>query len=46
MVTSQEYFFVSSSIVREVASYGGDISKLVPRHIEEALKLKFQRGAP
>ena len=30
--------YVSSSLVREVASLGGDVSELVPAHVDEALK--------
>ncbi len=35
--TSVEYSYVSSSIAKEVASYGGDVSGLVPREIIEDL---------
>ncbi len=42
MMTSEEYFYVSSSIVRELASYGGDIHGLVPPPVEAALKEKFK----
>ncbi len=34
---------VSSSLVREVASLGGDVSQLVPAHVKEALLKKFKR---
>jgi pantetheine-phosphate adenylyltransferase len=30
MIPSQEFSFLSSNLVKEVASHGGDISKLVP----------------
>lgn len=40
--TSLECAFLSSTIVREVASYGADVSKLVPALVEERLKKKFQ----
>jgi len=30
LITSPSYAFISSSIVREVYSYGGDVSKYVP----------------
>ncbi|OGO33162.1 MAG: pantetheine-phosphate adenylyltransferase [Chloroflexi bacterium RBG_16_56_11] len=39
-MASQEYQFLSASLIKEVASLGGDISKLVPRHVAEALKKK------
>jgi pantetheine-phosphate adenylyltransferase len=39
-MASQEYQFLSARLIKEVASLGGDISKLVPRHVAEALKKK------
>lgn len=39
--TDLEYAYLSSSIVREIASYGGDISKFVPECIEKQIKNKF-----
>lgn len=41
IMTNNQYSFLSSSIVKEVAKYGGDISELVPPLVEEALKQKF-----
>jgi pantetheine-phosphate adenylyltransferase len=34
IITSKEYSHISSTLVREVASYGGDISKFVPKGIK------------
>jgi len=31
--TSPEYSFLASSLVKEVATYGGDVSGLVPEHV-------------
>lgn len=42
MMTKTEYSFLSSSIVKEVARYHGDVSELVPREVEIALQKKFQ----
>ncbi len=39
-MASQENQFLSASLIKEVASLGGDISKLVPQHVAEALKKK------
>lgn len=39
-MASQEYQFLSASLIKEVASLGGDISKLVPRQVAQALKKK------
>ena len=43
IMTNNQYSFLSSSIVKEVAKYGGDISELVPRQVEEALREKFKK---
>lgn len=42
IMTKNQYSFLSSSIVKEVAKYGGNISELVPPTVESALKQKFQ----
>lgn len=41
MMTNNQYSFLSSSIVKEVAKYGGNISELVPPVVKEALSKKF-----
>lgn len=40
--TSTEYTYLSSTIVREIASYHGDVSELVPPYVEQKLKQKFR----
>ena len=35
--TSPEYSFLASSLVKEVAMFGGDVSSLVPDHVLRAL---------
>ena len=35
--TSPEYSFLASSLVKEVAAFGGDVSSLVPPHVLERL---------
>jgi pantetheine-phosphate adenylyltransferase len=40
-----EYQFLSSSLLKEVASLGGNIDELVPKHVALALKKKFQSKA-
>ncbi len=42
MTASHEYAYLSSSVVREVASYGGDISKFVSPYIEKKIKDKLK----
>ena len=39
-MSSQEYQFLSSSLLKEVAGLGGNISNLVPEHVAEALRRK------
>ena len=40
-----EYQFLSSSLLKEAASLGGDIDDLVPNPVASALKKKFQSQA-
>lgn len=35
MVTDTEYMFLSSSVVKEICSFGGDISDFVPHEIKD-----------
>lgn len=42
IMTNNQYSFLSSSIVKEVARYGGSVVDLVPPIVERALKEKFQ----
>jgi pantetheine-phosphate adenylyltransferase len=44
LMPSEEYSFITSTIVKEAASYGGDVSSLVPRGVVTMLKKKYQRG--
>ena len=37
MVTNQEYMYLSSTIVRQIANFGGDISQFVPEEIKDKL---------
>jgi pantetheine-phosphate adenylyltransferase len=39
--TSPEYSFLASSLVKEVATFGGDVSKLVPAHVLERLTARL-----
>ena len=40
-MTDERNHYVSSSLVKEVASFGGDISGLVPPAVEKALRSKY-----
>jgi pantetheine-phosphate adenylyltransferase len=39
--TSAKYFYLSSTVVKEIASFKGEISCFVPKPVEKALKKKF-----
>jgi pantetheine-phosphate adenylyltransferase len=41
VMTGEDYFFVSARIVREVATFGGDVSAFVPANVLAALKTKL-----
>lgn len=41
MAPSPQLSFVSSSLVKEIAKYGGDISHFVPKIVEEKVKAQF-----
>ena len=41
IMAATRWSYVSSSMVKEIASYHGDVSKMVPPTSEQALKLKF-----
>lgn len=41
LTTAIEYSFLSSTIVREVGKYGGDLSCLVPKCVEKRVREKF-----
>jgi pantetheine-phosphate adenylyltransferase len=43
MMPSEEYTFLTSTMVKEVASFGGDVKGLVPEVVEKALKEKFKK---
>jgi pantetheine-phosphate adenylyltransferase len=41
LMTSEESFYVSSSLVKEVAAMGGDVTRIVPPPVVEAFKRKL-----
>lgn len=43
MMPSEEYSFLTATIVKEIASFRGDIKDLVPAPVEKALKKKFNQ---
>jgi len=40
MATSPTHSFLSSSIVKELAHFGGDVSTMVPQNVHQALKAR------
>ncbi|MEL7569605.1 MAG: pantetheine-phosphate adenylyltransferase [Eubacteriaceae bacterium] len=42
LVSAVDHSFISSSIIKEVAFYGGDIAGLVPEHVREAILEKWR----
>ena len=42
LTTSLEYAYLSSSIVKEIASYHGKIDKLVPSNVKKALEERYK----
>lgn len=43
MMTGEDYFYISSNIVREVASFGGNVEGTVPANVLAKLKAKFKK---
>jgi pantetheine-phosphate adenylyltransferase len=43
MMTGEDYFYISSQLVREVASFGGDVTGMVPDNVLAKLQEKFAR---
>jgi pantetheine-phosphate adenylyltransferase len=44
LTPSEQHMFISATLVREIASLGGDVSKFVHPHIEKRLKAKVSAG--
>lgn len=45
MTTDPKYFVLRSSAIKELASFGGDISTMVPPIVAEALKKKYDKSS-
>jgi pantetheine-phosphate adenylyltransferase len=43
IMTSEQYGFTSSTLIREVASLGGDLSNLIPKSIHERMKQRLKK---
>jgi pantetheine-phosphate adenylyltransferase len=44
LMTDYKWFYTSSTIIKEAASFGGDISGLVPKIVNQKLKEKFSHS--
>jgi pantetheine-phosphate adenylyltransferase len=43
VMTTEEYGFTSSTLIREVASLGGDVSNLIPKNVYDRLQQRLHR---
>lgn len=43
LMPDEEFTFISASIVKEVAYWGGELSSFVPKNVETALKQKMRK---
>ena len=43
IMTSEEFGFVSSTMIREVARLGGDVSNLIPKSVFDLLQIKLNK---
>ena len=41
LMTEEKYSFISSSLIKEVAKFGGDVSPYVPEYVVSKMKSKF-----
>ena len=44
LTPGEKYMFISATIVREIARFGGDVSKFVHPHVAARLREKFEHG--
>jgi pantetheine-phosphate adenylyltransferase len=44
LTPSEQFSFISSSLVREVARLGGDVSEFVPANVQSALAAKWKQS--
>jgi pantetheine-phosphate adenylyltransferase len=45
-MTSQDYMFISSSLLKEVARLSGDVTDMVPPHVADAVYAKLGKPVP
>lgn len=44
LMTDYKWFYISSTIIKEAASFGGDVSGLVPEFVNQKLREKFPQA--
>ncbi|MEX7477820.1 pantetheine-phosphate adenylyltransferase, partial [Acinetobacter baumannii] len=44
LTPSEQYSFISSTLIREIARLKGDVTKFVPQAVVEAFERKHQQG--
>jgi pantetheine-phosphate adenylyltransferase len=45
IMTSEQYGFTSSTLIREIASLGGNLSNLIPKNVHNRLKKRLKKVA-
>ena len=45
VMSAPQYGYISSSVVRQISSFGGDVSSLVPQNVADALRDHFSDAA-
>jgi pantetheine-phosphate adenylyltransferase len=43
LMPNEKYTYLNSTLVREIAAFGGDVSAFVPLYVQKKLKGKFAR---
>ncbi len=43
LMADEQYRFVSSSLIKEIAQFDGDVSQMVPKTISEKMKEKYKK---
>jgi pantetheine-phosphate adenylyltransferase len=43
IMTSEQYGFTSSTLIRQIASLGGDLSNLIPKNVHNRLKKRLKK---
>jgi pantetheine-phosphate adenylyltransferase len=44
MMPSEEFSFISSSMIKEIASLSGEVGAMVPKNVDAAMKIRFHEN--